>query len=644
MFVKGAVAGYSVINHVIGAGFLSLIGPLREAFNQLGLGGNTDVLKLYYYACSQELQRQTHRGLESEFYKSGEVGITSLDCPAEVLDAFGENYGIAYWLYASMLTSPHDSHDWRNWYLSKLIQPQGWTLIFAMNEAEAIPNGIQCPAFALAVRSTAKGSEAVLSIRGSSATMDFCIDMKEDGLDFEYCRGNLPGDVVHGKVHAGMFRGAVAILDDYGIRLSIERLLSHGYSIKVIGHSLGAGTAALIATELKNGFMKRLGNQEIVSIPKIVAYAYACPCVASAEIAAALVSDELVFSLVNRDDPVPRGNRKSIAEFVDRVNEFDNGTYDRWYNQDYKDYKRFVRTCGKKSHMVDTEPTASSETSSALSSETDKRSEKKGKSTWMPRLLTSTLAAISSPLKAKTTYDISSDEDDGDDDDDDVDDSVEGTEKGGGKNSKYAKEKIASKSRWLPNIFTSKKDSVIPPMTPKDRAAWIGTPLVVPGVVVCMYLDSRGRPQASIGDYRMKSLQTFSRLTASVITHHLMGQYLESLRNLRSRRRLSQMLEEPESRTSSVDEPSDSKCNLCEINPTWAFITHSDSTRGVVSYSCSVCLRVCCAICAPAGDSVPGDGPNVYETLQDCRIPLPSMFKMEPQRVCLSCYFTSYEL
>ena len=58
-----------------------------------------------------------------------------------------------------------------------------------------------------------------------------------------------------------MLDGALGILDNYGIRHSLERLyLEHHYSITFVGHSLGAGTAALLAAEFKNGIVKALAR------------------------------------------------------------------------------------------------------------------------------------------------------------------------------------------------------------------------------------------------------------------------------------------------------------------------------------------------------------------------------------------------
>ena len=44
-----------------------------------------------------------------------------------------------------------------------------------------------------------------------------------------------------GHVHAGMYRGALGILDGYGMRGYLIELASKGYDIKIVGHSLGAG-------------------------------------------------------------------------------------------------------------------------------------------------------------------------------------------------------------------------------------------------------------------------------------------------------------------------------------------------------------------------------------------------------------------
>jgi len=56
---------------------------------------------------------------------------------------------------------------------------------------------------------------------------------------------------VHGTIHKGLYTAATGLLDGYNLRTTLLQLLSKGYSVKVVGHSLGAGIAALIAAELR---------------------------------------------------------------------------------------------------------------------------------------------------------------------------------------------------------------------------------------------------------------------------------------------------------------------------------------------------------------------------------------------------------
>ena len=79
-----------------------------------------------------------------------------------------------------------------------------------------------------------------------------------------------------------MLRAARAILDDYGTRAVFDELSKQGFTIKIIGHSLGAGTSALLTAELKNGFISNLKAGLIREVPKIICVAYACPSITSA--------------------------------------------------------------------------------------------------------------------------------------------------------------------------------------------------------------------------------------------------------------------------------------------------------------------------------------------------------------------------
>ena len=56
---------------------------------------------------------------------------------------------------------------------------------------------------------------------------------------------------VQGIIHKGLYTAAMGLLEGYNLRPVLMRLLNAGYQVKVVGHSLGAGIAALIAAELR---------------------------------------------------------------------------------------------------------------------------------------------------------------------------------------------------------------------------------------------------------------------------------------------------------------------------------------------------------------------------------------------------------
>lgn len=549
---------------VADSNLLAFLNPLLESAKHFGVENTTDLKYLVYviyYMCYQELQRRMNPRLESINYKKGEVGIVELECPEQILDSFGEHIGIAHWLYGSMLTPPHNNHEWRNWYLTKLLRVEKWTVLFAINEAEMIPNSVLCPAFALAVRISANGQkEAVISVRGTSATKDIAIDIQEDGADFEYHSGSAPGNIVVGKVHSGMLRSAKAILDDYGIRFPLERLAIEGYCIKVVGHSLGAGTAALIAAELKNGFMKSLNQGNMSSLPRIVAFAYATPCCTSADLAHAMATDELVYSLINRDDPVPRVNRATAIRFFDEAKLF-SAKATEWCSADLKDYAGYAIFLGQNPADI-----------------------KNAKSKETPSVTKFNFAEPSTETKS----------------------SISNSE---------------------------------------SKQNWIGIPLFVPGVVVCMYMDPVGTIRATLGDHRMVALQSLSYVSKIVLPHHSLNSYLDSLRCLRSLRHLPTTctLPELEDEDTALELMDVRKCGVCGLNPTWLFLCKGDAMRAFVSHTCAICRRICCSMCAPASDVIPGEGFDSDEKLDvDTRISLPSKGLLSPQRVCQPCYFSCY--
>ena len=141
---------------------------------------------------------------------------------------------------------------------------------------------------------------------------------------------------MQGHVHAGMHKGATGILDCYGLRTALLTLAakvthivstplspsplpllrcssllhawlvwSQGYKLTIVGHSLGAGTAVLVAAELHNSLVDIIGDgnngndggegskEPAAAARSVRAMAFACPPVACAALSEAFQRDQV---------------------------------------------------------------------------------------------------------------------------------------------------------------------------------------------------------------------------------------------------------------------------------------------------------------------------------------------------------------
>lgn len=135
----------------------------------------------------------------------------------------------------------------------------------------------------------------VLCIRGTWNVKDFITDFKCCGVAWE-----------RGKAHEGIALVVDSLLDDEELTEAIEAALAAnpGYRMVAVGHSLGAGIAALITI--------RWHQQRLYNNP--VCYAIAPPpCLTSS------VRDKgvgYVFSFVNEDDVVPRLSKDGLLDCI----------------------------------------------------------------------------------------------------------------------------------------------------------------------------------------------------------------------------------------------------------------------------------------------------------------------------------------
>ena len=231
------------------------------------------------------LSRNHVFGLRNDGQKVSDIIDSHDTCARHVMETIMPCIGPAAWLYSIKLPGVHNKPEWTKWYLQRVLKMQGWDLISSQTESETLPKmqtemeekedeeGVYVhvekiwtlPAFALVTRSddagkgNARKREAMLVVRGTSNMLDWTINLNSLPENVTYFKGaEGEGDIVEGKVHAGMYRGARGILDHAHMAEAIDKLINDGYSIKVVGHSLGAGTASIIALLLKERYVRSL--------------------------------------------------------------------------------------------------------------------------------------------------------------------------------------------------------------------------------------------------------------------------------------------------------------------------------------------------------------------------------------------------
>jgi hypothetical protein len=172
--------------------------------------------------------------------------------------------------------------------------------------------------------------------------------------------------------------------------------------------------------------------------------------------------------------------------------------------------------------------------------------------------------------------------------------------------------------------------------------------LVVPGQVMYFYRNLNDQMRAIISDYSISTLREIKLYTTSIDDHN-MSDYVSILRGYCLNR---QILEGKVSKIKLVPkQPALIKgtsnkyqvCGVCQADCMWPFITKNLPSRVAGTHNCKLCGSIVCVICAPAGESIPGEGIGQVDQLKDIRISLPKQgFQGEPQRVCRPCYFNSY--
>lgn len=302
-------------------------------------------------------------------------------CSSDILDTICDYVGPANWLYATNLPGIHNEESWTRWYLQKVVLHRDqWTLIGCNMTTREVPKSeyypetdpkdplhnvfvdkkYMVPAFGIFLRQIEGGEkEALIVIRGTNNMADWTINLNMVPDDILYPQGE-DGSIklIEGKAHSGMLRSAKAILEHCHLNSMIDMLLENEHSIKLVGHSLGAGIASLAAVLLKFRFWSE--KREV--IPKISAIGFGAPPNMSEDVVEALSTDGLVLSIVNQYDVV---SRLSVANFITLANEVVHYREEarRQLNIDVEALTSYTQTLGKAARMNDqsASPTKSTE-------------------------------------------------------------------------------------------------------------------------------------------------------------------------------------------------------------------------------------------------------------------------------------------
>ncbi|KAJ1456090.1 hypothetical protein M885DRAFT_518562 [Pelagophyceae sp. CCMP2097] len=526
-------------------------------------------LRLYYLGCTEAIVH-----LRGESPAAGAFGYSSSDDSAksdtpvdqDLLLELGHWVGASQWLYAAHeLRAPHDTPGWAAWYVARLCaRAGGWSVVACVGASRsedfkcAIPTRrpTHFPSWCLVARRSDKS--AVLSLRGSTTPDDWKINADTDTVEVPSSTGQ------DYKAHGGVLRAAFAILDDCGAGACIEKLREEGYSLTVVGHSLGAGVAALITFLL---------NDRDAASKRARCFAYACPAAVNEALAAALLKD--VTAVVHNDDMVPRLSDANCAQLADELVR-DDANYRQRFDKDRAAYTAHVRTLGKAQAMSHTDVMAAAEAKAPAEEEAKE-------------------AKAPAPAEAKAP----------------------------------------APAEAKPSA-SAKKGA-------KDEPEAVR--LVVPGLVV--FLHGRdGFYRAHAGPHQAIPALGRVVVTQRAVTDHNVDAYARALRGVRNQRGFVS-----EKRRDVVYEPavrpdgSWTPCAVCGSDVAWtSFVPGSDAARAGSTHHCRACGVVVCAFCAPAGDSVAGDGIHQYVTLPDRRISLPSRDCIEPARVCRPCSFQAFDL
>ena len=271
--------GYIALSSDVGEALADLASLM--SVSQSGPQSNTQlIIGLYYLLVYRRGERGNHPTCALSEHSESSPGVVKENASESDLFPIRKYACLVKFVYQETAAD-----------VQRLAAQQGFTLL----AYEPLVNA-RHPPYCLFQDDTSK--EIIIAVRGTKHLSDILIDICAKPAVLKTPNNSY-------KVHRGMLRSALWIAVKIWHPLLV--LASKGYEFKIVGHSLGAGIGALLATILR----------EFEIIPRLECVGFAMP--SCCERSLAEKAEAYCISAVNGDDLVPRVRSTSLHNLMTAV-------------------------------------------------------------------------------------------------------------------------------------------------------------------------------------------------------------------------------------------------------------------------------------------------------------------------------------